>query len=555
MVVQDLFYERCACRDVDAAKWLGVSAFRVAKVPRATSAVTDTTGERDRGSSQLGAEVVAGGTWSLIGQLVSLGAGFVLTPFVIRILGPAAFGVLTFTALAASCIVFTDFGMGIASTRLASRAYAANDSAGEAAVIWTALGVVVPAVAFGAGTLAALADPIALRFVGEPSGLRLAAATGLRFACLTLVFRSLAGIANTPQLARLRFGTFTAIHHGTAVMQAVLVLTAVSLGGGVVLATAVTAGVASLAFLMHWSIAVRLQPALRRLRVVRALIPELMRVGLPSALSSLVGNLLFFGDRILVAAMRTPQELAFYSVAATFAQLVEVAPTAIAQPLVPTFARLQMTNDTQRSTLLQGTAFKGLLVYVSPLPLAFYFAGADVLRIWAGPEFMRAGLGPVVVLSLGACANALAVVPRSRLQAEGRTDIVAAIHVGLIVPYLLLAGIMLTTSGLTGAAMAWSLRALAELVVVTVKAGMAPREPWRRDRSVFCARLLSLTSAMGGVLLMTRLGAPRLASAAVPVLLLAHYVLAWRLVLEPRDREFLAHTAGYVMRAGRARRG
>jgi O-antigen/teichoic acid export membrane protein len=516
--------------------------------------VTDTTGDAYRNSDRLGAQVVAGGTWSLIGQLVSLGAGFVLTPFVIRILGPTAFGVLTFTALAASCIVFTDLGMGIASTRLGSRAYAANDSAGEAAVIWTALGVVVLAAGFSAAILAAWADPIALRFVGKPSGLRAAAATGLRFACFAFVFRSLAGIANTPQLARLRFGSFTAIHHGAAVMQAVLVLVAVSLGGGVVLATAVTAAVAWLALLVHWGVAVRLQPALRRLRVVRALVPELMRVGLPSALSSLVGNLLFFGDRILVAATRTPQELAFYSVAATMAQLVEVAPLALAQPLVPTFARLQMTSDTDRSALLQDTAIKGLLVFVSPLPLAFYFAGADILRIWAGPEFMVAGLGPAVILSLGACANALAVVPRSRLQAEGRTDIVASIHVALLAPYLLLAGVMLTTWGLTGAAAAWSLRAFAELVVVAAKAGMTPRERWSRAGWVFCSRLLSLTLAMGGALLIAQIAAPRLASALVPVLLLTHSGLAWRLVLQPKDREFLGHVAGYAVRLGRARR-
>ena len=84
-------------------------------------------------------EVVRGGLWYFSGQIVTLLAALVATPFVIRTLGPERYGVLALMHLLTACLGFSDFGMGIASTRFGAEAYARGDRDEEARVIWTGL--------------------------------------------------------------------------------------------------------------------------------------------------------------------------------------------------------------------------------------------------------------------------------------------------------------------------------------------------------------------------------------------------------------------------------
>src|SRR3954451_18579499 len=87
----------------------------------------------------LTSRVVRGGFLNLIGQGVTMLATLIATPFVIRLLGPAAYGVLALIHVLIGYLSFADMGMGTASTRFGSMAHARNDNEGEAAAIWSSL--------------------------------------------------------------------------------------------------------------------------------------------------------------------------------------------------------------------------------------------------------------------------------------------------------------------------------------------------------------------------------------------------------------------------------
>src|SRR3954447_21874358 len=87
----------------------------------------------------LTSRVVRGGFLNLIGQGVTMLATLIATPFVIRLLGPASYGVLALVHVLIGYLSFADLGMGVASTRFGAVAYGRADAEGEAAAIWSAL--------------------------------------------------------------------------------------------------------------------------------------------------------------------------------------------------------------------------------------------------------------------------------------------------------------------------------------------------------------------------------------------------------------------------------
>src|SRR5436305_7141387 len=87
----------------------------------------------------LTSRVVHGSLLHLIGQAVTMLATFIATPFTIRLLGAAGYGVLAFVHVLIGYFSVADMGMGMASTRFGAVARGRGDDEGEATVIWSAL--------------------------------------------------------------------------------------------------------------------------------------------------------------------------------------------------------------------------------------------------------------------------------------------------------------------------------------------------------------------------------------------------------------------------------
>ena len=94
-------------------------------------------------SSRMTTRVARGSLWSLGGQGATLLASLIATPFVIRLLGPEAYGVLALLNVTMGYLAFSDMGMSAASTRFAAERHSLGDEAGESAAIWTSLLIVL----------------------------------------------------------------------------------------------------------------------------------------------------------------------------------------------------------------------------------------------------------------------------------------------------------------------------------------------------------------------------------------------------------------------------
>jgi O-antigen/teichoic acid export membrane protein len=101
----------------------------------------------------------------------------------------------------------------------------------------------------------------------------------------------------------------------------------------------------------------------------------------------------------------------------------------------------------------------GLAAVLTPVVIGAMVAMYPFLNVWIGAERAAAAAPVGVLLLVGVWANGMAFVPHALLQGQGRPDLPAKFHLGELVPYLLLLWLGLRLGGLSGAAVAWVVRA------------------------------------------------------------------------------------------------
>lgn len=493
--------------------------------------------------------VVGGSLWSIGGQCATLLASLVATPFVIRFLGTEAYGVLALINILIGYLAFTDMGMGLASTRFGAEANARRkgDSRSEAAVIWTSLLMAaVPALAT-AIALALCAPPLVERVLRLPPQLHASAILALRLTALGLVARSLAGVMNTPQLVRLRMDVYTLITSGTSVVQICLVPLVLALGGNLVSVVAVIVGANITALILHVVVSLRLLPALAFPRLKIELMRPLIRFGSAVIISSLVGMALSSAEKLMLTRFVSVAALAHYSIAYTLANLLVVMPAAMNQSLLPALSRLQALEDREPLKELYGRALRVNLLWLVPAVAVVVVSARPFITLWAGPEYAAEAVVPFYILAAGLVFNVMAFVPHSLLTALGQTHTIARYHLAELPPYLIGAVALTYAFGAKGAAVAWSIRVVADAMLLF----MATRRVTGSKFALVGFRGYGYAAAIGLLFLPALIVILKDSSLALRIgvllgALFAHVSLIWRKELRPEERFWvLASLKGY----------
>jgi hypothetical protein len=103
---------------------------------------------------------------------------------------------------------------------------------------------------------------------------------------------------------------------------------------------------------------------------------------------------------------------------------------------------------------------------ITPIIVAIELMISPILTFWIGAEMAMTSSTVAHFLLLGVWANSLALIPYSRLQAEGRADLTAKCHLAELPPYLFLLYFALEYWGVAGAAFVWSVRTTADCVLL-----------------------------------------------------------------------------------------
>jgi O-antigen/teichoic acid export membrane protein len=489
-------------------------------------------------------------------QIVGLLAGLVVTPFTIRLLGPARYGLWGLMSSALSYLGLADFGMGSASMRFAGEAYGRGDADGESAAVWTTTVFTATATTIVAVLAGVFAQPLLHSLLHLRGSLLSTGAVALRLIAAACVLGAVAGTIKTPLLVRRRWAAYTVIASGTSIAQVLLVPVALEFVGDSVATAALVAAACALVQLggMAW-FAFKYQPALWRVRVTMPVTRMVVTFGGVLTIGLAANLVLITAERFVLGHYRSITVVAYYAVAARLAALLTLIPTAVVQPIFPVLATLHGEGDFDAERRLYRQALQGMYLVLTPSLVLLAFLAHPFLTVWAGRIYGEHSLVPFYILLGGVWFNSIEWLPITYLAAVDSPRKIAWVLSLEVVPYLAAAALLTTRYGATGAAIVWTARAVIDALIFVVVANRATGVPLSPLSTRAVRALLGPAVLAAGLLVLAHytdgLGWRTGCSLVITPL---YFALTWRLVLTETERSGLRAMAEAATLLGRIRK-
>jgi O-antigen/teichoic acid export membrane protein len=406
--------------------------------------------------------------YNLLGSIVPLAVSLVTIPIYLGLIGETRYGVLAIAWLLLGYFGLFDLGLGRATAQRI--AVLRDGTSGERAqTFWTALTLNV-----GLGVVGGLLIwPCAAYFFGNvfkiEDALRPEMQAAVPWLILALPMATLSGMLSGALQGRERFLELNLISvSGTLLFQLLPLATAMLWGSnmGALLPAALFARLLTL--LLLFELCRRHVFHGHAATFIRAQAGELLRFGGWVTVTAFVGPMMVILDRFIIGALSGAKAVTYYTVPFQLGERSTIISGALTTALFPRFATAKLAEE-------QGLAQEGLrtlVVVMTPLVAAGILLMEPFLAWWISPEFAERSALVGQIILLGFWANSFARIPYAQLQARGRPDLVAKCHLGELLPYFGLLYLGLTTIGLAGAALAFSLRVLLDLTLLAGFAGI-----------------------------------------------------------------------------------
>ena len=177
--------------------------------------------------------------------------------------------------------------------------------------------------------------------------------------------------------------------------------------------------------------------------------------------SNIISPLMVYADRFLLSNMIGANQVAFYTAPAEAIARMGIVPGALSRTIFPLFSK-----SNQKSGDLAKQAYKGLLIASLLMIIPVFIFSEFILAQWLGEQYGHKSALIMRVLLIGFFFNSLAQIPFSRIQAYGYAKLTAMIHLVELLPYIVLLAGLVYMYGITGAAVAWSLRVIFDFLIL-----------------------------------------------------------------------------------------
>jgi len=432
--------------------------------------------------------------YSLVGQAIPVFAAIFSIPILINALGAEGFGVLTLAWMITGYFGLLDLGVGRALTKLLSEKLGQDDLEGIPDLIWTALILTVLMGLFGA-LLISLASstivhdlfkiPLALQDDVEKSFYILAFSVPI-----VIGSAALSGILQAYQrfdlvnIVRVPIGSLT-------FLGPILVLPFSEKLSHIV---AVLVLVRLLEWVINVCFCIRVVPKiLKNIRVQRSTIGTFLRFGGWMTVSNIIGPLMVYLDRFLIGSIISISAVAYYGTSYEIVSRLMVIPGAIVGVLFPALGAVIGRNPSKAASMMFG-GIKYTFISVTPVLLIIFIFAYEGLSIWLGDEFANQGTVVLQWLVIGSFMTSFSYFPFAVLQAAGRPDLPAKLHLAEVGFYMMLAWILIGRYGIEGAAIAWAVRSILDTIILFHMAARVLKISYPK------IKILSLTSLVVALL-------------------------------------------------------
>ena len=424
------------------------------------------------------AGVAINSLWNLIGQSSPLLLAAIAIPILIRHLGVDRFGMLALAWVLVGYFSLFDLGIGRAITKLLAERIAIGDSDGAASLIWTAIfSMILLGMCFGA-VLIALAPWLSTSLLRIPPALQNDALHSISWLAVAVPFVTLACGLRGMLEAQQRFAVINALRSGLGFFTYLGPLAVLPFSQNLlpIVLTLVAARVVGCA--LYFLVCTRTIPAFfQNVAWDRKSFRDLLGFGSWITVSSIISPMMVYLDRFVISSLISISAVAYYTTPSELVTKLWVVPSALAGVLFPAFSEALALDRQDRATSLYERGIGSTFAILFPLILLIILFAHEGLQLWLGPEFARRSAATLQILAIGVFVNSLANMPYALLQASGRPDVTAKLHLIEVPCYIALLYWGIRMRGIEGAALAWTFRLVAEAAILffILRSCLAPR--------------------------------------------------------------------------------
>jgi O-antigen/teichoic acid export membrane protein len=405
---------------------------------------------------------------NLIGFTVPMIVGLLAVPVITRELGAARFGLLSLAFAILEYSSLFDLGLGAATTREVSAAIARRDEGLSTLIAGSVTSQAILG-SVGAVVLVLLSGPLVDRIFDIPAELRGEALAVFRMLALmipaTVVLLSLRGILE----AAGRFDLSNGIRIPTSVATFLVPAVAASYGYGLPVIVAMLLVTRVLICAVMAAAITNILPGHRwRLSIGWSAMRPLFVFGGWMSLSNILSPVLVYIDRFMLAALAGVAAVGYYTAPFDAVMRLLIIPASLMGAVYPSVsAKLAMKDYRGIDGVYAEAIRKTLLLLIVP-GLVIGIFGPWLLQQWLGDAFASEALLAVRILAVGVFFHAMARIPSGFINALGRPDLVAKLNLAEVLVHIPVAWALISRFGLTGAALAWTLRVTLDAVLLYI---------------------------------------------------------------------------------------
>jgi O-antigen/teichoic acid export membrane protein len=453
-------------------------------------------------------------------------------PLLIKQLGTDRFGVLVLVWMVVGYFSLFDMGLGRALTQLVSENLGVGKDHVLPVLVWTALFIMLLLGFAGTIILYFLSPLVVLKVLNIPDAIQNETLHAFYFLAISipLVISSsgLSGILEAHQ----RFGLINAVRLPLGMFTFIGPLLVLPFFNDLFSVVVVLVVGRFVAWLFYLRFCLQVLPDLRKqISLQRSFIKPLLRFGSWITMTNIVSPLLPFLDRFLISAMISVKALAYYSTPYEVVTRLKFFPVALVGVLFPFFAS-SFGQERNRAAQIYDRGVKYTFLVLFPVILLIVTFSYDILNVWLGREFADQSAVVLQILAIGVFINSLARIPYALLQGIGRPDLTFKLYLIELPPYLLAIYWLINAYGIEGAAVAWLIRMIIEMIFLFF---MAQRlfsnsiVSFRLTASKIAIALLALILAILPVGLVMK-------SIFLSLTLFLFSMISWFIILTPDER-------------------
>lgn len=474
--------------------------------------------------------------WNLLGQLLPMAAAVFCVPPLLHSLGVARFGVLSLAWIIVGYFSLFDLGIGRAVTKFVADKLGAGDFDSIPPLVWTALAVMLAMGILG-GMFTFLISPwLVHHALKVPQELQHETLVGFYLLAASIPLVTLASCLRGVLEAQQKFAIANLIRVPMSVFSFAGPLLVLPFSHSLLPVILVLVVGRAVGFLLHIVACFHTLPALRnQVSVQKSHLHSLVTFGSWITLSNLLGPIVGYIDRFLVAGLLSVSMVAYYTTPLDMITRLTVIPGSLAGVLFPAFA-VSFTQDPDRASFLLARALKYVLMVIFPIVLIIAAFAPEILHLWVGAGFAAHSSAVLRWLAVGVFINCFGQVPFAFVQSANRPDLTAKLYFFELPLFAALIVVLASRFGLQGAAVAWVLRVIADLLLLlTFVRRLLPGK-------LTCPRWLVLSIAGGPIACAAVMLPASVVVRAVSVFstLFVFAMLVWFRGLGDSERDFLA---------------